>query len=299
MGCKMRQYKGGWFQIAFERDVHDPLSEAFVQDRRIMLVKNGDAFRAFVGDCPHRGASLAQGGSLAGDAVICPFHGYRIRLGTTESEQLCVMEYPALVAAGGIFIRLSGENLGAWDDLAARLSADNEIVAGFELSVPASMETVVENVFDESHFGAVHGVQTGDFHVSRGEHGRLIVESTFFLPRWGQPGGGMVPTQYRAVVVSPGLVAAELKGDLTYTVLTSATDHGFGKCIVRLTFAFPKSGSSLGHVSAVRESVVAHSRLGLERDVRVWKSLRPVQPRWQPADHPVRSFMAFCDLFAA
>jgi 3-ketosteroid 9alpha-monooxygenase subunit A len=295
----MRQYRGGWFQVAFERDVHESLSEVFVQGRRILLVKNQDRLRAFVGDCPHRGASLAHGRWLAGDAVVCPFHGYRIRLGGEVNEQLCVAEYPALVAAGGVFIRLSQENVGAWDDLAACLSADNDVITGFELRVPGSMEMVIENVFDESHFSAVHGVQTGNFQVSHGDRGRLIVESTFFLPRWGEPGGGMVPTQYRAVVVSPGLVAAELKGDPTYTVITSATDAGVGECIVRLTFAFPKSGASLGRSSAVRESVIAHSRVGLERDAQIWKNLRPVQPQWQPTDHPVRSFMAFCDLFAA
>src|SRR4051812_40483999 len=105
----MHSYSHGWFQLAFEEELEPIFTPLRFASRSLMAVRNPESgvVRVFDAVCPHRGAHLAHGGRLAGDAVICPFHSYRIGLGTNSADGFCVREYPALVAAAGLFVRLS------------------------------------------------------------------------------------------------------------------------------------------------------------------------------------------------
>jgi phenylpropionate dioxygenase-like ring-hydroxylating dioxygenase large terminal subunit len=50
---------GGWYQIAFERDLQDELTTIPVGDRRLLCVRGKDgSVEIFDAICPHRGADL-------------------------------------------------------------------------------------------------------------------------------------------------------------------------------------------------------------------------------------------------
>jgi 3-ketosteroid 9alpha-monooxygenase subunit A len=288
----------GWYQVAFERDVMAELTPARIGGRSIVLVRADGALRAFDAVCPHRGAHLAYGGRLADGAIVCPFHGYAIRLGSDRLGSLCVPEYAVLTVAGMVFVRRSAAHDNGWAAYVTALARDHHVVNGFEMSVRAPMQTVIENAFDQRHFHAVHGVRTDDFSVHAHEHGALVVESTFHVPS-GDPRGGaeaFVSAAYRAFVVSPGLVSVELRGATPYTVITGATETAPGECVVRLTLAFPRAGSPSPPPARLYEPLLAHSRRGLDEDRIIWEHLStPSAPRWMPADEPSLAFFAFCD----
>ena len=69
----------GWFQVAFPGDLEPgevtPLS---YWNRELVLWRDhaGD-FHLQDAFCPHLGAHLAYGGSVDGDKLTCPFHGWR------------------------------------------------------------------------------------------------------------------------------------------------------------------------------------------------------------------------------
>ena len=178
------------------------------------------------------------------------------------------------------------------------LERDYFLVNGFEMSVRAPMETVIENAFDRRHFLAVHGVRTDEFTVRAGGHGALIVESTFYVPTgpFGPQGPASVtPAPYRAVVASPGLVSVELLGPSPYTVITAATESATsGECVIRLSLAYPKSAWETAPPPAVYETLLNHSRRGLEEDRLIWETLDlTISPRWMPDDGPSRAFLEF------
>jgi phenylpropionate dioxygenase-like ring-hydroxylating dioxygenase large terminal subunit len=72
-------FPSGWFQVAWS----DELAPGDVRplryfDRDLVLYRgeSGEA-RVFDGICPHLGAHLGWGGVVAGDDIVCPFHGWR------------------------------------------------------------------------------------------------------------------------------------------------------------------------------------------------------------------------------
>src|SRR5689334_2497960 len=71
-------YPNGWFAIGFSSDF--PKGKVitrhnFGQDIVVYRTLEGE-LRATEPHCPHLGAHLGYGGSVAGDRLRCPFHGW-------------------------------------------------------------------------------------------------------------------------------------------------------------------------------------------------------------------------------
>ena len=78
--------------------------------REIALFNLGDRFLATDNRCPHEGGPLCDG-IVAGDAVVCPLHAWKVRLdsGTVErpaSKDACVTTYPTRVEDGIVWLGL-------------------------------------------------------------------------------------------------------------------------------------------------------------------------------------------------
>jgi 3-ketosteroid 9alpha-monooxygenase subunit A len=179
----MAEYAKGWYQLAFASEIANELSPVRVRRKRLILVRSDDHFRTFSGDCPHRGAHLASGGHLCGDTIICPFHGYKIGLAYATDDGFSIIEHPTLFVGGMIFGQLadSDEDVG-WPQYIHELAEDHILIEGLRLLIAAPMETVIENAFDQRHFGAVHGVPTSAFATVPGPSGELAIESMFYVP---------------------------------------------------------------------------------------------------------------------
>jgi nitrite reductase/ring-hydroxylating ferredoxin subunit len=268
-----------------------------VGDLRLVLVRRGEELRAYSATCPHRGAHLAFGGRLRKNAIVCPFHGYQVRLGADPDHRLSVPEYPVTTIGGMVFVRMSPGHDNGWVRYLEELDRTQFIINGFEMCVRAPMEAVIENAFDQRHFQAVHGVHTDEFVVRTSENGALIVEGTFYVPTKSAEGTNSIsPAYYRAMVPSPGVAAVELRGSLPYTVITGATDMATpGECVVRISLAYPRSVWRTAPTPVVYEPLLQHSRRGLEEDQLVWENLvPPASPQWMPEDAPTRVFHRFC-----
>lgn len=297
-------YEHGWFQVAFERDLRGPLTAATAEGRRFVLVDDGRSLRAFGADCPHRGAHLALGGRLDGSHVVCPFHGYRIGLGHDAGGEFATQEYPTLVSAGMVFVRLSDEHENGLGALLTALAGDHVIVPAFEMAVRAPAELVIENGFDRRHFTGVHRVLTGDFTVSDSESGALIVVGTFQMRPGGQfrpePGESSVTLGYRATTISPGLVVVAVTGSNPYTFITAATPTQRDECLIRLTLCLPTSVYGRAPTEEQYGYLLRYSRAGLEQDRMIWENVSPAAPNHlTPDDEPIVRFHAFCARFRA
>jgi hypothetical protein len=300
----MNGYVHGWYQLAFERDLAALVTPLSFGDQSLMAVRgrNGEV-RVFDAVCPHRGAHLAYGGRLDGDAVVCPFHGHRIGLGSAGPEGFCVSEHTCLAAGGGLFVRLSGQ---AHPDLARgleELGGGHTFVPAFEMAAETTIEVVIENGFDGAHFPSVHGLLRSPGLVARsGSYGELMVEGVFAIPTGNEGGRGAPPAQarYTGHAFSPGLFVADLAGDapFRYRIMTTATPVGDGRnCIVRLTLILPSDERGLVDETFARD-LIAYSRDGLEKDHAIWRRLDPRHvPRLTPQDDPVAAFGSFCRSF--
>jgi NAD(P)H-dependent nitrite reductase small subunit len=76
-----------------------------IDNKRIALFYVGDHYYAIDDVCPHRGGPLSEG-DIAGEAVVCPWHGATFDLGTGA-----VTRFPASVGVTTYPVRVQGEQI--------------------------------------------------------------------------------------------------------------------------------------------------------------------------------------------
>jgi 3-ketosteroid 9alpha-monooxygenase subunit A len=293
----------GWCQVAFERDLTNDLTAASVGTSQLVLVRAPNGIRAFDAVCPHRGTHLAFGGRLDGEAILCPFHGYRIGLGQLSDKGFRVREYRTMTMGGMVFVLMSELHENGFTALMARLAREHVFVPGFAMLLHVSPELVIENGFDNTHFRSVHGIcNEPEFVLRPSQSGELIVEGMFELPPapWqnGKQRHNLVRAPYIARAFSPCLAVTELGGETPYGVITAATPTPDGACVVRLSLAVPTPSDSSEPSQDWCRMMLGYSRAGLEQDRIIWENLSITSPsRLTVQDSVVIQFREFCQRF--
>ena len=305
----MNAYRHGWYQLAFERDLAQPVTPASFAGRALMAVRATPAgpVRVFDAVCPHRGAHLGHGGRLAADDIVCPFHGYRVGLGGVSADGFCVREYACLVYGGGLFVRLSDQSEPDFARGLQELGAGHTFVPGFEMTASATIELVIENGFDNAHFRSVHRLMSlPALDVHAGPFGELVADGRFEIPWLGSPDGTGGPPRrlhasYHGHAFSPGTFIAELDGDppYRYRVMTTATPaEAEGTCTIRLTLMLPNGPDGSPPADRFTRQLLDYSRDGMEQDLAIWNRLDLGHvPRFTSTDQAAIAFADFCRAF--
>jgi nitrite reductase (NADH) small subunit len=81
---------------------------ALIGDKRIAIFNLGDRFLAVDNECPHQSGPLCDG-IVAGDAVVCPLHAWKVNLETgavarPADQHACVRTYETRVDEGVVSI---------------------------------------------------------------------------------------------------------------------------------------------------------------------------------------------------
>ena len=228
---------GGWYLLALAEELTGEVTPVDLGDRALMVIRDGERLRVFDARCPHRGAHLGYGGTLApgraGASVICPFHGKRIGLGA-GTARLSVTEHQSIVAGDALFVRLGAdpaEDRG-FEQAIKEICAEKQIVGALVRPIRVPPAYVIENAFDFSHFTAVHGVNrvTG-FGLREDGSGGIAVEGDFWTAvpptaaqRTEALADGGLRSRFYARAVSPSLVLTELgPPEISHTLITSAS----------------------------------------------------------------------------
>lgn len=300
----------GWYLLRFLDELAGGVSALQIGDRALMAVRDGDQVRVFDATCPHRGASLAHGGTLDGDCVVCPFHAKRVRLG--GPGRWSVAEHAVLQAGAAVFVRIGDEQQDRGFAAALGQVADGyDVVAATRRVSRVPAAYVAENAFDTDHFPAVHRVpRASEMTVRCGPAGELRIDGEFRTAtspwgsveeresarRRGARAGGVdyaVASTFSAAAYSPHLVLTCLgTGRDTGVVITGGLPTAEGGCEVRVAVG----ASDERAVPAL----VAGARKAIAEDCVVWDHLDVnAAGRYDARDTGVLAFRSFCAGFAS
>lgn len=296
----------GWYQVAFERELEGSVAAAAIGERRLLLVKEGDGWRAFDARCPHRGADLARGGQLLGGAIVCPFHGRRIGLDCAGDDGYSLRGHRTLAVGGLLFVLLGPDHENGFAELMAGLDRSHFFVPGFTIPARTASENVMENAFDRRHFRYVHGLDlTPEMALLPSRAGEMAVQGRFTTSRpnpWQvEQAGKAAPIEFGflARVYSPALCVTELEGPgLRYIVVTAATPTAEG-CVIRVSLAVPAGPDGAPPAEPRVRALLRDSRTSIEQDMAIWEHLPQTRAdqRFTPDDDMIREYYRFCERF--
>ena len=299
--------RSAWYQAADEHELSADLTAVWIGDVPVVMVRTEAGFRAFDAACPHRGAHLAYGGRLDGDAVVCPFHGKRVGLGQGAPGAYRVREHPVLAYGGMVFVHLGEPADPALGTELESLAGDHLFLPGFARDVQVSAETVAENAFDAAHFRPVHAIANDPAFTVRGSGapGPFTVSGTFHVPPspWqpAEEGERTVPVPFTARAFGPYVVVSRLGGRRPYVTFTGATPRAGGGCTVRVAVAVPREVHQAlppDRRTPLYRYLLDGLRRGVEQDVPVWERLLPLpHQRYDAGDQAVTAFRSFCARF--
>ena len=287
----------GWYQIGWSGDFEAggrPLPLDYFE--RNLVAFRGKSGRLHVLDahCRHMGANLGHGGTVVGDEIACPYHGWRwsgadgsnthipygnrdcmpkLSLGswaTREVDGVVLVWYgadgePPAFALPERFYRSGGE---PWDPFPEATSVWRDVTMAPQFAA--------ENVPDAAHFKYIHRAARLPT-LERYESGEGVFRTEWSLsfgedrpPTWATPTG---PIPGRIVTETYGL---SLGWNVQYafdevTALAGYTPIDPYKSDIFLTVWTPRSrtdGSPLGR--ELRDHWFEFQKTQIEADIRVW-----------------------------
>jgi nitrite reductase (NADH) small subunit/3-phenylpropionate/trans-cinnamate dioxygenase ferredoxin subunit len=97
-----------FIRVGSEEDFHDGRGRAVeLAGERVAVFRVGERWYALQDDCPHMGASLAEG-ALEGGRVVCRWHGKTFDLTTGESDMrsgACARIYEVKTVGTDVFVK--------------------------------------------------------------------------------------------------------------------------------------------------------------------------------------------------
>lgn len=99
-----------WMSVAKVNDLPPGQRKCIdAQGQHIVLINRGGELFAIENQCPHAGLPLSEG-TIAGDIIICPYHGYTYNLKTGQNvdyaDDFPVRTFPVRVEQDDIQISL-------------------------------------------------------------------------------------------------------------------------------------------------------------------------------------------------
>jgi phenylpropionate dioxygenase-like ring-hydroxylating dioxygenase large terminal subunit len=164
----------GWFAVARSADLAPGSVQAahyFERDLALYRTEAGEA-RVVDAYCAHLGAHLAVGGTVQGDCIACPFHGWTydgatgacVEIPYAGTERIpakaAVRAYPVLERNGLVFAWHHATDGEPFYDVPVVPEFDDPAWLPphmIEFRISTSCQEMAENNHDHAHFKYVHG----------------------------------------------------------------------------------------------------------------------------------------------
>jgi phenylpropionate dioxygenase-like ring-hydroxylating dioxygenase large terminal subunit len=311
----------GWYAVALTKDLEvgdvKPL-RYFERDLVVFRTESGQA-KVIDAFCPHLGAHLGHGGSVNGESIACPFHGWEFNGDGYCTDVPYAKNTPPRV--DGKQVIPSYETIERNDAIWVWYHPQNQKPSfeieemeefyddGFtethirEWVIKAPIQETGENAVDKAHFAYVHNaLAVPEGTVDIVDHTRTTrLESE--TPAIGDDGelctdGTTATMNLFTRSVGPGQTMQRFDGQFytvmqgTVTPITSEETH------IRFMFKQPKDAVGMAKIMA--DGVMAEISHQVEQDIPIWdfKTYQP-NPILCDGDGPINQYRKWFSQFYA
>jgi phenylpropionate dioxygenase-like ring-hydroxylating dioxygenase large terminal subunit len=302
----------GWFQVAWPDDVKVgqvvPL-QYFGRHLALWRDDNGaphlnDAF------CPHLGAHFGHGGTVTGEELVCPFHGWRfdasgantlIPYSERTNKKACVRAYPTIERNGLIMAWYHPEGADPmWEIPEVPEFSDPERFTETvtrDYRVEAPWQDLAENGVDSAHFRYVHHTEEVpelESYELDGPRTRMRSIQKFPTPR------GVVDGRIDADSYGPGFSVIRFSGIVDTVLMGCNTPVSENSCHMRFNFTVRKLGDDAALNSSVGQAFVDEIHKQVQEDKPIWENKAYlVRPALADTDGPFTKFRKWAAQFYA
>ncbi len=293
----------GWFGIGASEDVGvGQVATLHYFGEELVAFRGEDGnVRVFEAYCPHLGAHLGFGGTVCGEGISCPFHGWRFDGDGLLAEVPRLGRRPPRVAARAWDVCERNGRIFVWHHARGappgyEVRAYREDAASWTPwrvdthRVRVHVQDLTENIIDRSHFLRVHDMappEEDQFEVAFHGHS-MVVDQRIRVTAVSRSG---VEVQTRTTTCGPGIVAVEVKeGPLD--MLTYITQTPVDEEMTEVTISFSMRALEDEEFTAtVSELNARTTNEQFAQDVPIWEhKIYRTRPVLTGVDGPVAQY---------
>jgi len=294
----------GWFAVGFSDELAVGELRPIHYFGRDLVVFRGEGGTAHVLDafCPHLGAHLGRGGTVTGERVRCPFHGWEWEGATGSCSRIpytrrippgaSIESFPTVERNGYILVwhHLEGKAPSyEVPELEECGHADWTDFEKYEWEVKTALQEMGENGADAAHFQIVHGTKNVPITESEenGPFRRMLQPIRMKTPRGVVDGA--IDTQIHGI----GFAATRFTGIAETLEVACTTPIDEGRCHVRYGFTQPRALEGGGAAAMIREVVRQTNE-----DIPIWENkVHHTRPLLCDGDGPIAEYRRWCRQF--
>ena len=297
----------GWFAVAYSDELAAGEVKPLVCFGRDLVLFRGESGAAALLDahCPHLGAHLGHGGSVAGDTLRCPFHAWRWRADGGCAEVPYAKRIPPNTRARSWPVVERNGFVLAWHDPRGRepwfevaelpeaTSPDWSAPQRHAWTIRSRNQELAENGVDSAHFRFVHGTLNVPVTraTSEGPVRRNSQAIRMQTPR-GEVDGGISATSFGL-----GVGAVRFTGICETLELSSTTPLDEHSVLHRKAF-LQQRRDGRDPVGGVGAALIRDIVKQLGEDIPIWENKRyREQPLLCDGDGPIAEFRRWCQQF--
>lgn len=329
----MSSFPTGWYCVALGRDVpRGAVHTARLAGRDVVLFRTeGGHLAAVDAYCPHLGAHLGKGGTVDGERLRCPFHGFCF-----DREGRCVEtpyegKPPPRATLGSSPVRELGDFVLVWHhvdrDRTSPPPTPTFEVPAYDTDgwtplshaswpLQAHVQETNENSVDLGHFTVVHGYRDVTTIEEASLDGpRLTARYGFTRAVPGPLGrlGVSMRTSFRATLWGLGYSFVEARVDalgldLRHWVLATPEEVGVSRLRIAMSMRvgsasrWPAVGTLLPHLlgRVAQPTAMRGYEHDVQQDFEIWQNKAYLEhPALAQGDGPIGRFRRWCRQFYA
>ena len=260
--------------------------------------------------CPHLGAHLGHGGTVADCQIICPFHGWRydsegrnteIPYSERTNAKARLRTYPCVERNGLTFAWYHPDESVApmWEVPKVPEFNDDpdwSTVIRTSYEIETTWQEMAENGVDSAHFRYVHDTATVpelESYETEFPTSHMRSSQKFPTPR------GVMEGRIDTQSCGPGISLVSFTGIVDTLNLAVTTPIERDKCVMRFNFRFKTMGD-LETTQNVGKAFVNEVHKQVQEDRPIWEhKAHLVRPALADTDGPFMKFRKWCAQFYA